>query len=142
MVLQSLMFRLFVKQCYYINNDNIGDIKMKKIFSFIFVGFLMICSVFAVPIWSAKDIDFDRYKVVSTQNMNENQADQLLYLIGVDTPFFKELLENGYFNVKFTDGKDGVWFMFLSGLDIVSFQAVKCNKNNISYIVKKWEVNN
>ena len=113
---------------------------MKKIFSLVLVGLLLIGSVFAVPTWAAKDIDFNKYEVISTNEMSSKDAANLLELISLDTPFFEELLEEGYYDTKFTNDNEGIWFMFVNEGKIFSFQAVEYEENEFVYVLKEWKV--
>lgn len=112
---------------------------MKKIFSLVLVGLLMIGSAFAVPTWAAKDVDFNKYEVISTNEMSPKDAFNLIELIDLDTPFFEELLEKGYYDTKFTNGNEGVWFMFVNEGKILSFQAVEYEEGEFVYVLKEWK---
>lgn len=113
---------------------------MKKIFSLVLVSLLFIGSVFAVPTWAAKDIDFNKYEVISENEININDALNLLELISLDTPYFEQLCDKGYYDVKFTNGNEGIWFMFVNEGKILSFQAVYIGEDDIVCALKEWKV--
>lgn len=113
---------------------------MKKIFSLVLVGLLFIGSVFAVPTWAAKDIDFNKYEVISENEMSLKDTANLLELISLDTPYFEQLCDEGYFDTKFTNGNEGIWFMFVNEGKILSFQAVKYEEDEFVCALKEWKV--
>ena len=113
---------------------------MKRLVVLVLVSLMMI-GAFAVPTWNAKNVDFAKYEVKSENEMTYEQADNLLKLISLDTPYFEQLLEKGYYDVTFDTGDNGVWFMFVNDGKILSFQAVLCEDiDQFVFVLKEWKV--
>ena len=113
---------------------------MKKIlFLFILMASLA-GNIFAVPTWRAKDIDFNNYEIIKSNEISGQETLNLIRYIELDTPFFDDLLDSGYYDVKFDNGQDGIWFMFVNEGKIISLQIQNTDENDFICFLKEWKV--
>lgn len=115
---------------------------MKRFILVLAILMIFIGKAFSVPVYPAKDIDFTKYEVIKSNKMETQDALNLIKYIELDTPFFEQLLDNGYFDVKFDDGTDGVWFLFVNEGTIHSFQMqiIDAEKGDFIFGLKEWKV--
>jgi len=115
---------------------------MKKIITIITLLIALTANIWAVPTWNYENAHIENMKQITFNEMTEEQADQLLELISLDTPFFEELLlEKGYYSIYYNDGSKAIWFMFVNEGKIFSFQTGTDKNNELHYYLSEWKTN-